>query len=139
MFLYIIGKYYNNFFPNMSVSQACNKLYNDLTIKTGTGSKSSCASGTNYTISTITGLNTNYFYIISCRFRVHHNACKLYCSIGNDAAAEIEGQRGDFWPMQTITCIYTGISSIPLIAAQNSSGGTADIDIQYWLLEIKRY
>ena len=55
----------------------------------------------------------------------------MYCTIGNDTGAEIEAQRGDFWPMQTITGIYTGISSIPLIATQNSSGDIADIDIKY--------
>ena len=133
----------------MSVSQACNKLYNDLTghraAQTYTSKANTVAgrsNGVDNRILTISNLDKNYIYIAAGWVRLQSAQGYLSTGLHNGSSTFgmecIEAQRGDFYPVASVVAVIPNATTIGIDATQKGNN-SATIDANLYIIGIRVY
>ena len=126
----------------MSVSQACNKLYNDLPKFNFTGGSKSITIGSgNAPVFFNLSVKSDSYYIISACFRVQRGSVKLDACISDGFRNWNEciyDTSGSIYPMVNITLCTQAVTniSLALTAAWSPASGTCTSDCWYTMIEI---
>ena len=126
----------------MSVSQACNKLYNDLPKFNFTGGSKSINIGSgNAPVFFNLSVKPDSYYIISACFRVQRGSVKLDACISDGFRNWNEciyDTSGSIYPMVSITLCTHAVTniSLALTAAWSPATGTCTSDCWYTMIEI---
>lgn len=103
---------------------------------------SGCSNGTNNRIVTITNLDKSYIYIVTGWVRLQSSQGNLSVGLHNGSntygMASIEAQRGDFYPVASVSAIIPYATTIGIDATQRGNS-SATIDANLYILGIKVY